>query len=349
MNEISLKEAASEIIPIEEEMSISNPSTVRLFDDLNDVPTAAWFEARNRTHPSNLYQLSDVVYDASIRVLMKDGRRLPESRNMTPPEAYDNLRLDPARIVKLDGSKRYVIATNMASTNYYHWMVQILPGIDWAARTNRGERLRLAANPMLNWQRESLQILGLQDIPILELDVGKQYAFRRAQFNDFVRGELTYAVSNAVVLALRRLAARVPNDGTKRPEAIYVARTDSQYRPLGNEAQLIAIMERLGVHTIVPGAHSVAEQVQHFRAARLVVAPHGAGLSNIAFCEPGTLIYELLPRHYPNACFDFLAQSSRLTYWCEMFGDGTAPADGVWHVDLERVARTVGSSISHIF
>lgn len=350
MSEISLTEAASEIIAIEEAMPIHAPASVRLIDNFNDLSQAVWFRARESTHPSALQNLTDVVYDVPIRVLMKDGRRIPESRNMAPQDRYETLCEDAGRMVEVDDDMRTVIATNMSSDNYYHWMVQILPGIDWAARTNRHGKLRLGVRPLLQWQRESLALLGLEGLPVLELDAAKQYRFPRAQFNDFVRGELTYAVSRAVAITLRRLAARVPDDGAGQADAIFVSRTDSPTRPLRNEEKLIGLMERLGIRVIIPGTLSVADQVRAFRAAKLVVGLHGAGMSNIAFCQPGTIVYELLPRHYPNACFDFLAQSAQLNYWAEMFGENASdnPQAEPWSVELESVGRHVGEALARL-
>ena len=50
-----------------------------------------------------------------------------------------------------------------------------------------------------------------------------------------------------------------------------------------------------------------------------MIGPHGAGLSNIVGCEPGTHLYELVPSHYPNFCFNRLAQGCLLHYWGDVF------------------------------
>jgi hypothetical protein len=91
----------------------------------------------------------------------------------------------------------------------------------------------------------------------------------------------------------------------------------------------------------VPGSLSVAEQIAAFRAARLVIGPHGAGLSNIAFCQPGSFVYELLPQHYPNSCVNRLAQSVGINYWADLFessGQGTVH-ERTWRIELGTVAR----------
>jgi capsular polysaccharide biosynthesis protein len=84
-----------------------------------------------------------------------------------------------------------------------------------------------------------------------------------------------------------------------------------------------------------------------FRRARLVIAPHGAGLTNIVACEPGTHVYELLPGAYDNYCYCRLAQACGLHYWCDVFpgeaADDAEPQERSWRADLDDVARTLGN------
>lgn len=254
---------------------------------------------------------------------------------MTSMDEYAAVAEAPTGQISLDSDARFIIASNRASNNYYHWMVQTLPGIDWAARTSRSREFALLAHPLATWQRDSLRLLGLADVPAVAQQPAVQYRLRRAQFSDFVAGALTYQVSRAIGTTFRRMAARVPATGQAAP-AIYVARTDSPYRVLLNEAELISALKQEGIRIIVPGEHTLAEQIQLFRAARLVIGPHGAGMSNIGFCEPGTVIYEILPRHFPNACFDFLAQSAGLQYYAAVFGAKLTgnPLEQSWSVLL---------------
>ena len=67
-----------------------------------------------------------------------------------------------------------------------------------------------------------------------------------------------------------------------------------------------------------------------FRSASIIVGAHGAGLTNIVFCEPGTTVYELVPANYENSCFCNLAMVCRLQYWADAFasdGDPGIPPD----------------------
>ncbi|HBW56875.1 MAG TPA: hypothetical protein DEF27_03370, partial [Oscillatoriales bacterium UBA8482] len=43
---------------------------------------------------------------------------------------------------------------------------------------------------------------------------------------------------------------------------------------------------------------SVAEQARLFAHAKVIIAPHGAGLTNLMFCSPETIVIELVSPHY---------------------------------------------------
>ncbi len=72
----------------------------------------------------------------------------------------------------------------------------------------------------------------------------------------------------------------------------------------------------------------------------MIVAPHGAAMTNIGFCEPGTQIYELIPTDYPNACFNRIAQLMDLDYAADAFrNDGSGELfTRSFFVDLESVS-----------
>ena len=66
------------------------------------------------------------------------------------------------------------------------------------------------------------------------------------------------------------------------------------------------------VHT---GHESVENQLILFRSSDVIIAPHGAGLSNIVVCRQHTLIFELLTdKPMPNLCYTGIALKLKLLY-----------------------------------
>ena len=85
------------------------------------------------------------------------------------------------------------------------------------------------------------------------------------------------------------------------------------YRSVTNDAELLGDLT-----AALPDAEltfhrsdarlSMREVAQLYYDADLVIGPHGAGLSNLLFSRPATVVIEFLPtREHPNTCFNFLA------------------------------------------
>ena len=85
-------------------------------------------------------------------------------------------------------------------------------------------------------------------------------------------------------------------------------------RRLDNEAELVAELIELGFEFFVPKAEDHRAQIEAFRSARIVVAVHGAALTNLLFCQPGTLVVELFPSNHVKSTYCWLALRLGLRY-----------------------------------
>jgi capsular polysaccharide biosynthesis protein len=83
----------------------------------------------------------------------------------------------------------------------------------------------------------------------------------------------------------------------KYPEKIYICR-ESQYRRVINEPEIIAALTEQGFEIVRLESLSLLEQVALFAGAKVVISPHGSGLTYIVFCQPGTKVLELFPSTY---------------------------------------------------
>jgi hypothetical protein len=336
--DLPIAEAAWDVMEIEPEAPIAGDFEISLGDSF-DPDLRALFDRRQRTEVLHAYRLRDVTLDASTMLLLKGRSRIAETRYLIDDGAYADVLVKPLYPEPADPTKYYVIGCNRAWYNYYHWLVQTIPAIDASVRRNGLNRLALILPPLRPWQEESLALLGYQEIPRLTFDISTHYQLANAEFSEFLGARMGGVVSLTAAATFRRLAEAVPwKPGAA--EEIYVARTDAQNRVARNEGELIERLDRQGVRIIVPGSMSLSEQIAAFRSARLVIGPHGAGLSNIAFCQPGSFVYEMLLRDYPNFCFNRIAQSAGLNYAADLFeGDGHPDAhQQTWHIDLDLVS-----------
>jgi capsular polysaccharide biosynthesis protein len=337
--DLPIGEAASEVLQIESAAAIGAEFDISLGDTFTDPKHRTHFARRTSTEPLCCHNLRDVTLDASLMLLLRGRARIPETRFLVGNEDYADTLVKPLPATRMDPTVRYVIGCNRAWHNYYHWLIQAIPAIDWGLRRHGRHRLVLVLPPLRTWQEETLALLGYQDVASLTLDISGTYLFPDVEFSDFLGARMSGVASYAAAATFRRLAAAAPWIHGAADE-IYVARTDAHNRVAENEAELIDFLDKQGVRIIVPGTLSVAEQIAAFRAARLVIGPHGAGMSNIAFCQPRNFVYELLPRNYANACINRIAQSVGLNYWADLF-ESLGPGDvqqQTWRIDLDIVA-----------
>jgi capsular polysaccharide biosynthesis protein len=98
---------------------------------------------------------------------------------------------------------------------------------------------------------------------------------------------------------------------TARPRRLFVYRR-SHSRHMLNEAEVWACLAPLGFERIEPGQVDNPEQV--FSEAEAVVGVHGAALTNLLFCNPGTRVLELLPSDHSYPCYVSMAHHAGLRY-----------------------------------
>jgi capsular polysaccharide biosynthesis protein len=69
-----------------------------------------------------------------------------------------------------------------------------------------------------------------------------------------------------------------------------------------------------GYTTVALDALTPSAQIQLFQSAETILAPHGAGLSNLLFCQPGTRVLELSPAREFRPFFWMMGEKLGLPY-----------------------------------
>lgn len=304
---------------------------------------ADWFGPRDVTATVRNFRLSDVHLDTAAMTLIKEGKRIRETPFLVPPEYYANACVIEHGLVTLDRSVDYVMAR--AFGNYYHWLVQTIPSIDWTLRDRSTSNIVLLSGHLTRWEEELLALLGHDHVPRIALNPTHHYSIPRLEYSEFQTGRTIFEISRSAQSTFGRLVDAAVNSETTTADIIYVARTDTPNRVAENEDEVMALLKSENIRVVVPGNLSVSDQINLFHKAGAIIGPHGAGLTNVVFCKPGAIFYELLPNHYLNPCFNRLAQASRLDYIADIFeshSDSNGnPHTGRWTLDPELILRRV--------
>lgn len=83
-------------------------------------------------------------------------------------------------------------------------------------------------------------------------------------------------------------------DTSNFSKKIFISRMDNyNARKIINEDEVFLLFEKKGFKRYILSNLTLTEQILLFNNADIVVGEHGAGLSNILFCKPGTQVIEL--------------------------------------------------------
>jgi Glycosyltransferase 61 len=258
-----------------------------------------------------------------------------------PPTHREDIlkQFNDARVVVADAPAGILLGGWLAC-NYFHWMCQALPTLEYIKRTAHPE-CRIVIGRPSSWTLQSLEMAGFgpERIDIIDDDVVRTYENLYFPFSDIGHYHWLRPGLESFYGAMR------PSDPhPDEMECVYVSRRGALRRPMRNEDALEGELAARGFSIVRLEDLRLSQQIDWFRRAKLVVAPHGAGLTNLIFCKKGTPVYELVPQHNVRSTFFHVAQYHDLQYHADCFkalpGGGWS---GGWDVKvplvLERIDR----------
>ena len=173
--------------------------------------------------------------------------------------------------------------------NYSHWLFRNmlkLSTLDYAGLLHRYPWL--VNDDLRGYQLEYLQLLGHD--PAFTRRVPRQAVIDCRHVLVPALHVSTHAVRQGVEWLRGRVAAHAAPTATRR---LFLSRRDNGRRRVLNEDELYDAVASLGFERIVPGEMTAAQQIAEFSSARVILAAHGAGLTNMIFTPPGAAIVEL--------------------------------------------------------
>lgn len=195
-----------------------------------------------------------------------------------------------------------VIATTLGK-GYGHWLLEELPRL---FPLKPGECEQLIAHADSGCNRTALALHGF---PGGAVELKRYSHFSCEHLLVPSLGQLT----PATVAALQDFVVPL-HQASSFGERIYISRSTARRRRVANEAELWATLAAQGFVKLHLEELTWPQQISAFRAAKIIVGPHGAGLANLAFCAPGTKVVEFFHRSYVNGCFWKLAALKKLDY-----------------------------------
>jgi capsular polysaccharide biosynthesis protein len=190
--------------------------------------------------------------------------------------------------------------------NYSHWLTRNLTKMFLVEGHPGYAALPLLINEDLSgYQREYLALLGISEERLIKVPRGAVVACRDLVVPTQLRNHPR--MRQGIDWLRGRLAKCMATDAPR--DLLFLSRKDSSTRVLLNEDELARALEALGFRTMIAGTMSVAQQVDAFSRARVVVGSHGAGLTNLMFAPCGALAIEITSANIAHMDeFRFIAQ-----------------------------------------
>lgn len=290
------------------EKKLLSEAHVQRYEFPNDFPP--WFRRSEAFSARYMYRLSDVAGSTNSGVIWIPNLGVIQQSVGSLPRFYG-----PRRGVKesMLPTQRLVLPFPVIVAgrfSYYHWLLEVMPEILHAVDFYPNTRILIGNNPS-EFIRSSLSFFlkNPEDHIII--------ATRPVRISNLIlvpRWVNSGFISREDTNILRQKIINILPNSSKNVENLYISRRNSKNRPLSGEKELEDALRLRGFHIVYFEKLNFYEQMQRCASARFIVAPHGAGLSNMIAGNRPLHIHEILPCNLKNDCYARLAIQLGFTY-----------------------------------
>ena len=245
----------------------------------------------------------------------------PVLQRLTPLPAVQHI---PGKVAVLSALSGHI---------YYHWLFDLLPRIGVLQQDLHRQGLDLdhidyfVVNSIeKDFQRETLAALGIPLEKVIASDRSPHFQAEQLIVPSFP-GHLDWVPPGSMdFLRKAFLSAQSTERGEgtthRRPgKRFYITREQANYRHVFNETAVIEMLSRFGFVTVALETLTVAEQIELFSEAEVIVAAHGSGLANLVFCRPETVVIECFSPNYVRTDYWMISQYLKLDHYY-LIGEG---------------------------
>lgn len=221
--------------------------------------------------------------------------------------------------------------------NYYHWMFDVLPRFELIRRSGiRVDSYLISSDPSVAFQQETLNALGIPRSRLIQCGPDTHI-----KADELVVTSMPGFAGKPPLWACLFLRQKLMLDRHIHPapgrSKLYISRAGSTSRRIRNEPQLAAVLQAYGFQIIQLEKLSVSDQARLFASADVIVSPHGASLTNLVFCSPGTKVIELFSPIAVLSLYWHISCSMRLDYYY-LIGTAVHGQHGAdYDIDLNEV------------
>lgn len=236
------------------------------------------------------------------------------------------------------------VLTFCGSHNYFHWMYDVLPRLAMLKTSGIPyTSIIMNPNPYGPFVGQTWAMLGISESLVIRTNPEAYYEADQLLVPSLMMNSHypTWATDT-----LRKFFLPHRDITLATPERIYISRNKASTRRLVNEMEVTRCLEEYSIQTIYLEDWTVAQQIQLFASAKVILGAHGAGLANLAFCQSGTQVIEIFHDRHVVPTYWMISNHNTLDYYM-MYGQGWPdpairfPGFEDIYVDIDRLKQTL--------
>lgn len=244
--------------------------------------------------------------------------------------------------------KTVAIIDTDGAYNYFHWIMNILPKIDFIEKSKMEVDYYLITMDMPH-QKETLEFFNIPPEKIIQNNSKLNIKAKYLIASSFPTSP---GAINPESLEMLRKKFNIPRSLDKR---IFITRKNApQGRRIINEDEVINLVKKYGFEVCEPEKLNFRSQIELFSSAEIILAPHGAALTNMLFCHSDAKIIEIFNPKYRALCYWILANLLNLDYYY-LLGEGEIPSldqvtydcSGNITVDIDKLEKTIQLALNN--
>ena len=205
--------------------------------------------------------------------------------------------------------------------NYSHWFFDMLPKIKLYSEIYSLNELNfIYLDKLNNFQLESLRLIGWDNLKIIDSD-----KFRHIQADEIICTDHPYYFDGYILQQMKNIPYWIVKwlrdiflDKAEKfdcNDKIFIDRSGgAQHCQFINETEISEYLKEKGFIKYKLEDLSLSKQLYLFKNAKYIFGAHGAGFSNLTFCNENTNIIEVRPENHPNAIYKRLSNINKLNY-----------------------------------
>ncbi len=305
-------------------------------------------EYRKEFPPAILYNLKDVnvSFDGIVFKKFKvfDSSLIHPTHHSQFGLKYILGRYLLDKRITLHNEKNILIAFDIWSDGYYHWMLEVLPKIFLIHGQLKNFTLLFPDKYKSPFYLETLKLLGVDNY--IRIEKGTRINAKRLTNIKLIApsGNFNPEVMQNLGAHLVSLAHGLNAKKINPSRNLYISRKKSRWRYVLNEDRVIEKLAFYGFESICMEDYSMVEQIIIMNRAQNVITMHGAGIANALFMQKGTSLMELRKRDdgLNNSYYSFI-NAMELNYFYQFCDFEDTKAGNYFNidVDIQELTRNV--------